>query len=381
MQLRRLKLERFRLVEWAEFPLEKGANLFTGRNAQGKTTLLEAVHYLSSGRSFRTPRDREVLPHGEQSPVGEHFAACQGTCRDAYAAHEVRVAISPAGKTIWLDGKQLRKLTELWGRLNTVCLLPSDLDLVRGAPAVRRSFLDSLLARTRPDVLQAIGAYAIGLRNRNALLRRAHSMPDAEAEAYEQQMAEHGARTIAARQELVRGLEPLVREQMEALAPAGEHIQLHHETGLPARRGSGVEPAHGDAAALAEQLRTLWQGNRREDFQRGSTQHGPHRAEIRITLDGHDARAYASQGQARAVALSLRLAEARWLEQATGQWPVLLLDDVLGELDRQRTGYFVRLLSRPGLQSLLTATDVPDFGSKLPIAARFEVQAGRVRRA
>ena len=377
MQLTRLALERFRLVESAECALQAGANLFTGRNAQGKTTVLEAAQYLSSGRSFRTPRDREVLPHNAANPPAELFSACEGSYRDAYAGHDVRVAISGAGKTVWVDGKALRKLTELWGRLNTVCFLPGDLDLVRGAPSVRRGFLDSLLARTRPDVLQAIGAYATALRNRNALLRRARDVPHDEAPAYEEQMAQYGARVIVAREELTRGLGPLVQEQMEGLARGGEQIGLRHEAGL-GRHGAAPEE---EAGALATRLRELWSRGRREDFLRGATQHGPHRAELRVTLNGQDARAYASQGQARAAALSFRLAEALWIERTTGQVPVLLLDDVLGELDRQRSEYFVRLLSRPGVQSLLTATDMPDFGSQLPIAARFHVEAGRVRPA
>lgn len=374
MQLERLELRNFRLVGEADIPLAPGANLFLGENAQGKTTLLEAVALLAEGRSFRTTRDRDLLSAqavGGLTTVEARFSARGGR-------HHLRAALQPEGKVIYLDGKQVRRLGDLWGILNVVVFNPGDLSLILGPPAGRRGLLDGILAMSSRADLAVMQDYQRALRHRNALLREARRAPDAQFAVHEEQLALHGARLMLARHRLVGELAPLVSNQLAELAGGRDELQVVHESGWPkaAEINGLLEGDDGDA--LRGRLVDLWEKGREADWERCYTRNGPHRADIGLVIDGRDARGFASQGQARSIVLALRLAELDLLEARCGEPPVLLLDDVLGELDRRRTSHFVRLLSRKGVQSLLTATDAAWLESELPIAARFEVHGGRV---
>ncbi len=388
MHLTRLKLEHFRLVEEAEFDLSPGANLFVGENAQGKTTLLEAVHLLSTGRSFRTSREREIIPRREDAEektdriVKFAAAECDFTARTG--SHTLRAAVTSTGKSFWIDGNGLRKVGDLWGTLNTVVFVPSDLELVQAGPAGRRALMGSMLARTSRTDLEAMQDYALALRERNALLRAQRPVPSIEFESFEEQMARHGARIMISRQTLVSAMAPIAQEQIRQLTGGADRFRMDHETGWPI--DIGIKPEHlvEDAAAeqkLLDRLRYFWARDREGDKRRGSTDSGPHKADMSLVLNGQDARQYASQGQARTIVLALRLAEMQLLETMCGEPPVLLLDDVLGELDANRTRLFMQLLSRREMQTLLTATDATRIESELPVGARFKVRAGKVRKA
>lgn len=380
MRLERLTIGNFRLVRSATLELAPGANLLVGENAQGKTTVLEAVSLLATGRSFRAGRDRELVSHDAQpTPEGPPVTAVDGRFESRGVSHALRGAISGDVKAFWFDGKAIRKLGDLWGVLNVVVFIPADLELVRGGPAERRALVDSLLARASRYDLTSMQSYGAALKHRNALLRHERAS-DGEFEAYETAMAEHGARLLVARHRLLERLAPLAEGHLSALAGGADKFQATHETGLP-QNAKVLEMLGGAAPASAElmaRLTEVWRHARAHDRQRGFTQHGPHRGDVGFVLNGRDARSYASQGQTRSIVLALRLAEVDLLERLCGEPPVLLLDDVLGELDRQRTRHFVKLLSRSGIQALITATDAAEIERDLPVAARFEVKAGGV---
>lgn len=379
MQIELLTLEHFRLVEKAELALAPGANLFVGENAQGKTTLLEAVNYLATGRSFRTTSDKQVIAFEQET--AQPFAAAECRYQRHGDRHRIRVAMADAGKTVWLDGKVVPRLADLWGQLNVVVLLPSDLDLVRGGPAQRRNLLDNLLAQVSRYDLGAMQSYGIALRQRNSLLK-SHRPDWKQCEVFEVEMARHGARLALARQRLTKRLAPLVSRNLVTLAGGRDALRLEHEHGWPKHAGVSLEADDKEAAdALAAQLHDWWKSHRDHDRDRGTTQHGPHRGDLAFHLDDRDARAYASQGQARTIVLALRLAELEALEGVLGEPPILLLDDVLGELDQNRARHFLRLVAGKGLQALLTATDATIIESEIPLGARFRVQQGKVSRA
>ncbi|CAN5239527.1 DNA replication/repair protein RecF [soil metagenome] len=371
MNLESLAIENFRLLRRVKVELAEGANLFIGENAQGKTTILEAVSCLARGRSFRTTRDREMIARNT-----EGVTSAEGRWSARGTRHAVRVAITPQGKSFWLDGKPMRRLGDLWGRVNVVTFVPEDLELVRGGPAERRALVDSLLAQSSAHNLATMQRYKTALGHRNAMLRSGNS-GGAQFDAYEAQMADYGAQFLAARDALLSDFIPVAMEQLIKLTGGSEEFVLRHEAGWPAS-AKFYDAASADKPPDAEQLARWWRDNRAADGDRGFTQHGPHRADIALMLDGQDARSFASQGQTRTIALSLRLAERAMIEKLSGEPPVLLLDDVLGELDKRRSQLFVRLLSQPGVQSLLTATDAAALESELPIAARFNVRAGEV---
>lgn len=377
MYIERLDIRNFRLVALAGIDLAPGANLFLGENAQGKTTILEAVSLLAGGRSFRTPRDGDMIPFSP--PDGYTTTSVETRFRVGDQRRQLRVAIQPDRKAIFLDNQPVRRLGDLWGNLNVVLFNPADLQLVQGPPAGRRSLLDGILAMSNHYDLEVMQNFQRALKQRNALLRSERRPADNQLEAYEEQMARWGARLILAREALVRDLAPRMATHLLEVAGGRDTLRVAHEVGIARTTAVAAALESADIAALETILREIWHESRGRDFERASTGRGPQRADIAFHLDNHDARNYASQGQARSLVLALRLAELEVLEARTGNPPVLLLDDVLGELDRRRTGHFVKLLSRKGVQSLLTATDAAWVEGELPIAARFQVEAGEVR--
>ncbi|MEQ8819237.1 MAG: DNA replication/repair protein RecF [Sumerlaeia bacterium] len=378
MRISHLSIERFRLLSRESLDLAPGVNLLTGANAQGKTSVLEAVAYLSTGRSFRASRDRETI--ASSSPPETPFAAIEATFEsEASGAHDLRLAIERGKKTVWLDGKTLRTLTDLWGHLRTVLFVPSDLQVVQGAPALRRSVMDGLLGQTDPAHLRTLAAAAKALQNRNALLKRRASLKDPQFEAFEETLAEAAARVLIGRARMARDLSADVEGPVAELTGGGERVRLAYEPGFAS--GAGVKAEELPTASpreLAERLRAWWAQARAGDAERFVTRDGPHRDDLRFEINGSDARTYASQGQTRSCVLALRLAEVHLLWREGGEAPILLLDDILGELDRQRSLKFLHLVADIGVQTLITATDASMLEGILPVERRFVASGGKV---
>lgn len=384
MRLERLEMEDFRLVHRATMELAPGANLFIGENAQGKTTILEAVSYLATGRSFRTSKDRECIRMADSEERMATFAAAETTFVAHNTERRARITLAAKNKSYWLDGKALKRLGDLWGTLNTVTFAPTDIQLVQGSPTQRREYLGALLARTSKLDLQNMQAYAVALRNRNALLRLNRTAPPGQYEAYEEQMAKYGALLLRGRERLVRLLRPLIAERINELTDRTDRLTIRHEIGWPETASLEVEEILEEGPTFnraVEKMRYLWARDRQADMRRGHTEHGPQRGDLALLINGFEARGRASQGQARSLALALRFAELDLLEKRTGDSPVLLLDDVLGELDQRRANYFIDLLERRGTQSLITATDATTIGSRLTFGRRFHVRGGTVQKA
>lgn len=383
MKITHLALENFRLVKHASIELAGGANVFIGENAQGKTTLLEAVSYLSSGRSFRTSTDRDCIRHARGDEHPPEFAAADCEYRTDTGFHRIRGAIEKNAKSFWIDEKSLPRLGDLWGMLNTVVFIPSDTDLVRAGPAGRRALLGSLLARSSRTDLQTMQRYAAALRQRNALLKQHGNPGETHFEAYETQMAEHGARMLASRQRLMKNLRPIAQHYVQLLSREKDHFEILHETGCPhlnVMEEDAYEENPKAFGTLVESLQFQWARDRSRDRDRGRTEHGPHRGDMALILNGRDARSFSSQGQARTIVLAMKLAEVELLKKLSGEPSVLLLDDVMGELDQSRARTFINLVAKGGNQTLLTATDATVLEKELPINARFTVRSGVVER-
>ena len=374
--MEQLAIRDFRLVAKAELDLHPGTNLLVGENAQGKTSVLEAIAMLSLGRSFRAARDRECIARAASAAA--RFASIDARYTEHGLPRRLRLAIEPTKKTVYLDGKQLRALSELWGHVRTVLFAPSDLRLVSGGPELRRGVLDTVLGQVRPGYLKRLGSYQRALQNRNGLIRDRVAAGDGRYAAFEATMAEAAALVAAERAQLVPRLDEAAREAVAALTDGREALRLTHEPGSLARdKALATEAlAAGEHAAIAAAFAECWRRERQADIDRGFTRQGPHRDDLRFDIDGHDARAYASQGQARTCALALRLAELQVHEREGGEKPILLLDDILGELDRQRTRGFLRLVATRKVQTVLTATDAQPVEEGLDVHRRFLVRSG-----
>jgi DNA replication and repair protein RecF len=329
------------------------ANVLLGDNGQGKTSILEAMDYAASLRSFRGAQRNHLV--GREKDEAQILLRVESVG----LARSYRVRLTRTAREVTLDGKRPERAVEYFGDAPCVVFQPGDLDLVRGAPELRRRLLDRILVRVVDGYGEALKTYARGLRARNALLKE--KAPNAQAvQAYDFGLARYGSFIVRARNGVVAELVKAARQALTEVALAADEISVHYRPRAP-----------DDQLAYAEALARALPG----DLARRVTSVGPHGDDLALGWGGVAARTVASQGQSRALALALRLAELHVLEQRTQRVPMLLLDDVSSELDRPRTERLFHLVSRLGAQVWITTTD-PNIASLLPRPRVFEVRDG-----
>jgi DNA replication and repair protein RecF len=337
-----LELRNYR--NYTRLDLEPGGrlNVFLGANGQGKTNLLESVALLALSASPRARRDAELV--GPLAPEARVAAVVESGPRKA----EIRISIRAEGpgrsrRQIEVDG-QPRRAVDLTGLFRVTLFWPDDLNLVKSGPEHRRRLLNEMLVQVRAGYARALTRYARVLEQRNSLLKQvaAADQPASALDVWDLELARLGAELVQARREAVAALSGVATAGHAAIS-AGEVLELQYA---------------GPPEALEEALRAC----RRDDIRRGSTGVGPHRDDVVISLNGRDARAYASQGQQRTAVISIKLAEAAVVSEMTGERPVLLLDDVLSELDASRRGSLLERLGEPG-QVIITSVEADPFPS------------------
>lgn len=332
-------------------------NVILGANAQGKTSLLEAILFTATSKSHRTGNEEELAAHG-----GDWFRL---SAKAARVDREVSVdAFWHRGvKRFKVNGVAQTRISDILGKLAVVLFSPEDLALVKGSAALRRRFLDMELSQVSPVYLAALQRYRQALRQRNELLKGI--APDGELlDAWDAQLAEQGAVLMRERDAFVRGLGDAAAGAYDRIA-GGESLSLVYQPDLPDE--SGI------AAALAK--------SRPTDIRRQFTQRGPHRDDVEILVAGRPARTFASQGQQKSAALAVKLAELDWVRERMGEYPVFMLDEVLSELDASRARRLVEAVN-PAVQWLLTTTDAvrPGVFDGLDFK-RFEVANGEITEA
>ncbi len=338
-RLASLAIRDFRNIAHAELQVPADGIAVIGDNGQGKTNLAEAIAYLRLLRSIRGARDRDLIRF--DAPTF-HLAATLGNL----PVHRVSVGVDRAGrKKVTLDGAEPEKLTEALDALPSVSFSPRDVDLIVGAPAERRRYLDITLALTSAPYLHALRKYRAALVRRNAALRDAQRRAagrraDLGAVAvWEPALAEHGALLTRARREWVAMHGGAFTDRCAAIGESARAEVTYH----------GITTEDADDAEVREALAAQLDRQREQDVRRGLTQAGPHRDDLVLALDGHDLRLVGSAGQQRTAAIVLRMLEAATHREATGIVPVLLLDDPFAELDRRRTGRILALLEETGV--------------------------------
>jgi len=372
-RVERLRLFRFRNYAEETVELGPGLNVVVGRNAQGKTNLLEAVATAALTRSPRAGNAVEVIGWGEP--------ACRVTASVLRPEGPVEIDLTlrrgdgeRAVRTITVDGKP-RAARAVLGVCPVVLFWPDDLQLVKGGPEGRRRLLDIVLSQTDPQTADDLVRYRRTIEQRNAMLRlvRDGSGSYAAVDAYTRELVELGGRIRVARAALVRSLDPLATDALAELTDGREVLELRYV-------GDGLPSACVDALEASAELAALLADRRTEEIARGVTVAGPHRDDVDVLLDSRPARSTASQGQQRSIVLACKLAEVRHVGAVAGVAPVLLLDDVLSELDAGRR---LRLLAALGAgtatQALLTTSETAALD--LPAGAdvrRFTVHAGHV---
>jgi DNA replication and repair protein RecF len=359
--LRHLALANFRCYRSLSLDLPCRPIVVVGENAQGKSSLLEAVYVLATTRSPQAGSDRELvhwaalaeaLPYSRV--VGDVVRA---TGHETIEVVNVRQPGEPGeerfAKQVRLNGA-VRRALDVVGRLNVVLFTPQDIELVRGPPAERRRYMDVLLCQVDPGYCRTLAAYNRVLAQRNHLLRRLRERGGDRAELafWDERLAAEGGRILARRQAAIRRLDRLAQPVHQALSGEAAALEVHYRPRL-VEAPEVVEAA--EPAALAEALARSLAARREAEVLRGITLSGPHRDDLGFQLDGVDLRTYGSRGQQRTATLAMKLAEAQLMEQETGERPVLLLDDVLSELDGRRQAGLLGYV-REDQQTLITTT-------------------------
>ena len=338
MRFLNLRVQDFRNVEFAELDLSADRTFLLGGNGQGKSNLLEALGLVTALRSFRT-QSMSALPRRE---VGV-FTAVYGIEHEVEGRTELDIHSGCSGRKVRLDGERVSRLGDFIGRFPVVPLSSGDLMLLRGSPSERRRFLDLTLSAIDPAYYHALRNYHRGVAERNRLLKKGGSA--AELSAFEAEIAPHSVVVAARRAAEVVRLRNVLVAVYANIAEADEGPELDFK----------VNSACSDVEAVA---RMLHDGRKRDQIM-GSTQKGPHRDDFNLSLTIGGAKEYASDGQQRGLCVALRIAQARIFQERLGLSPVLLADDVLGELDPHRRAGFWRACP-PELQIIATGTELPE---------------------
>lgn len=320
MRLTRIKAGNFRNFQHLDVQPAAGLNIVRGRNAQGKTNFIEAVFFALRGHSFRSLRDRELVTWGQESAFVE--AELEG--KDGRT--RVRAELNPAGKKIVWAGEPVGK-AELAVRLGTVLFTPDDLSLIKGGPRERRRFLDLELGIFVPGYLTALQLYRRALEQRNHLLRMGGGRRYSELlDLWTDEVCKYGMMLLSGRLEILKEFAPLACRLFGAWA--GEELAVRYRSSVGLSNGVRT-PGAGD---LRETLAAV----RQDEIRAGQTQAGPHLDDLAFMVNGKEGRPFASQGQQRSVVLALKLAQVFLWKRHTGEAPVVLLDDLLFEFDRER---------------------------------------------
>jgi DNA replication and repair protein RecF len=342
VRLLALELQDFRNIERASLAPSPRATILVGQNGQGKTNLLEAIYLLCTLKPLRASRFAELVRFGAPT------ADVAGDFEGPGGPRRVAVRVGPEGRSASLDGKTQERLDAYFEGLAAVCFSPDDLGLVKGGPEARRRLLDRAAFNRWPAVLGEARDHVRALRARNAALRSG----DADVEAsFREPLARAAARLVVRRRDLVSELAPRLQAAFaEISGPASPGAEMAYRAAAGVRcEGSEADVAASLSDALARRLD--------RDLERGYTSVGPHMDDLALALGERSSRAYASQGQQRALVLALKVAEIENLRAALGRPPLLLLDDVSSELDPEKNRYLLEYLaSLPG-QAFLTGTD------------------------
>ena len=346
MLIEELKLKNFRNYSELTLHPHPGVNLYFGRNGSGKTNLLEAIHYCSLGRSHRISNDANAVKNGEA------FALSSVSIRNSLGQREIAVRFHPdetQKKSILLDGKKIAKFSDMMGCLRCVIFSPEDLGLIKEGPSLRRRYLDMMISQINRGYFIALQQYRTCMDQRNALIRnlRANSYADTSMlSAFEETMAAPAAVIIRERRRIVSLLSECARETYQRVSDTDEVFRLAYHSSVK------------EETEIEEVLCRLFRENREDDIRMGFTSVGPHRDDLILTLNKNQMKQFASQGQIRTAALSMKLSQMQILRDQSGEEPVLLLDDVMSELDRKRRACLIGEIS--SFQTFITCADRDD---------------------
>jgi DNA replication and repair protein RecF len=400
MHVSELSLTNYRNYRRLAIKLPPGPILLRGDNANGKTNLLEAICFLSTTRGVHARTDQQLINWLALQQETLPFTRVEATVQTKTDTFAIAITVirenNSFRKDIRLNGAKKRAM-DIIGQLTTVMFLPEDIELVTGAPAGRRRYLDSTLCQINPNYCAALSQYNKILTQRNALLKELFKRNgnQSQLQFWDEQLAYHGATVVVQRHDTIIDLDATARQRHRELSSGREALRLHYAPSFdPFQRPKPnyqlplqleTLPSYSAAAPPLKEVRQTFlaylESARKEEINRGVTLIGPHRDDFHFLVDGIDMTLYGSRGQQRTAALSTKLAEVALMQQATGRTPVLLLDDVMSELDAARRAQIITLVNQVG-QAILTTTDWEDFpGDFRQRSKLFSVTTGRLEDA
>ncbi|CAM4293807.1 recombinase RecF [Streptococcus penaeicida] len=361
MWIKELQLTHYRNYEQIQAEFVPGLNVFIGNNAQGKTNFLEAIYFIALTRSHRTRTDKELIGFKKNNlQVSGKISKVSGTI-------SLEIDLTEKGRVTKINSLKQAKLSEYIGNMMVVLFAPEDLQLVKGAPALRRKFIDIDLGQIKPVYLSDLSQYNHVLKQRNAYLKTAISINSDFLGVLDEQLADYGTRVIEQRIHFIKSLETEAKRHHLAISNGLENLNFSYQPSFEKHDQLSIKEVFLDALVK----------NRQKDIFRKNTSVGPHRDDISFFINDIDAN-FASQGQHRSLILSLKLAEVSLMKTITGDNPILLLDDVMSELDNTRQSKLLETVIQEKVQTFITTTSL-DHLSQLPKDIRkFHVNSGHI---
>ena len=359
MFIKRLQMLNYRNYNVLDISLGPHVNVFMGDNAQGKTNILEGIYYCAFARSHRTSKDRELINWNSDN------ALLSVTVGRERLDKRIDISILKDGKkAIQINKIKIKKIGELFGNFNVVMFSPEDLKIIKDSPGVRRKFIDMELCQLNPKYYYNLVQYNKVLNERNSILRNRNINKDI-LDVYDMQLVEFGYNIIIDRLEYIEKLNKYSAKIHSDITSGKERIEFKYISTIK------------DLENIRENFYSLLAKNRVRDCERGITSVGPHRDDFNVLINDIDTKSYGSQGQQRTAVLTIKFSSLKIIKELTGEYPVLLLDDVLSELDFSRKRYVLSTIG--DIQTIITCTGIEDLYEYLDDKSKvFKVKDGEI---
>lgn len=352
MNILNLKLNSFRNIDEIEIFPDSGMNVICGENAQGKTNIIEGIWTLTGAKSFRGSKDSELIKFGSE------FALIEAEFMSEEIKKQEKIVIKEK-KEAYLNGKKQSKATDIIGNLNAIVFSPADLRLLTDGPSIRRRFLDLSIGQLYPSYIEILKAYMRAVTQRNTIIKdlKFDSTVSIMLDVFEKEIAANGRKIVELRKRYIENLNFYLPNIYSGISAGKEILETEY------------------ISENSENLEEMLKDKRKEDMYSGVTSIGPHRDDLIFKINNINARSFASQGQKRSIALSLKLAEAEVIKKNVGECPICLMDDVMSELDPERQNFILNHIKE--MQVFLTCCDPSNF-KNLKAGKVFNIKNGSV---
>ena len=370
MYLEKISLQHYRNYESLTAEFENKVNVILGENAQGKTNVMEAMYVLAMAKSHRTSNDKDLIRWDQE------YAKIEGRVLKNRGPLPLELTISKKGKKAKLNHLEQKRLSQYIGNMNVIMFAPEDLNLVKGSPSIRRRFIDMEIGQVSPVYLHDINQYQKILNQRNAFLRQAQmnkKSDDAMFAVLNEQFIHYAAKILVKRFEFLELLKNWAKPIHNGISRGLETLDIQYKPSIEVSESM-------ELSKIVERFQEKFDKIGSREKERGTTLVGPHRDDLQFFVNGHDVQTFGSQGQQRTTALSLKLAEIELIHSEINEYPILLLDDVLSELDDYRQSHLLNTIQGK-VQTFVTTTSVEGIDHQtLREAATFQVKSGTMSR-